>query len=309
MTTQPPAPRQHRGWAARHPLLTALAALVLISILMNVFDAESASEAPGTAAPPAEVDAEPGPDEEAASGDSTEDASKRESRDRRRAKGADKEPARPPVEPDSGRRGRYHRVLEVVDGDTVKVAYRGETSVRVIGIDTPETVHPSEPVECGGPRASELADELLSRKRVRLIFDRSQGRTDAYGRTLAYVETRGLGDFGLAMIERGAAAEYTYGAAYARRGDYRAAERRAHRSNRYLWRVCGGTDTPLAMPEPASAPLRQPLHRGGCGPGYEPCVPPYPPDLDCEDVDGPVRVTGSDPHGLDGDGDGYGCTS
>lgn len=45
----------------------------------------------------------------------------------------------------------------------------------------------------------------------------------------------------------------------------------------------------------------------GCEPGYSPCVPSYPPDLDCADVGGSVTVTGSDPHGLDADGDGVGC--
>jgi hypothetical protein len=44
-----------------------------------------------------------------------------------------------------------------------------------------------------------------------------------------------------------------------------------------------------------------------CEPGYDPCVPPYPPDLDCSDLSGPYAVTGSDPHGLDRDGDGEGC--
>ena len=46
-----------------------------------------------------------------------------------------------------------------------------------------------------------------------------------------------------------------------------------------------------------------------CAAGYSPCVPPPPPDLDCADLDGPIRVTGSDPHNLDGDGDGWGCES
>lgn len=46
---------------------------------------------------------------------------------------------------------------------------------------------------------------------------------------------------------------------------------------------------------------------GGCEAGYDPCVPTYPPDVDCPEVGGPVTVTGSDPHGLDADGDGSGC--
>lgn len=44
-----------------------------------------------------------------------------------------------------------------------------------------------------------------------------------------------------------------------------------------------------------------------CDPGYSPCVPAYPPDVNCPEVDGPVQVTGSDPHGLDRDGDGVAC--
>ena len=68
-------------------------------------------------------------------------------------------------------------------------------------------------------------------------------------------------------------------------------------------------------PEPEAPPLPQPPQETAptpaqaedCAEGYEPCVPPYPPDVDCPDVDGPVSVTGDDPHGLDRDGDGTGC--
>lgn len=113
---------------------------------------------------------------------------------------------------------RLYPVLRVVDGDTVKVGYQGGVSVRIIGIDTPETVHPSVPDECWGPEASNAASRMLTGKKVQLVFDPSQGRTDAYDRTLAYIQVPGLGDFGLAMIKRGHAAEYTYDTAYARQG-------------------------------------------------------------------------------------------
>jgi hypothetical protein len=46
-----------------------------------------------------------------------------------------------------------------------------------------------------------------------------------------------------------------------------------------------------------------------CNPNYTPCVPNSPSDLDCADVGHPVKVVGSDPYNLDGDGDGYGCES
>jgi endonuclease YncB( thermonuclease family) len=200
---------------------------------------------------------------------------------------------------------RRFLVLDVIDGDTVEVAYRGGVSVRVIGIDTPETVDPNEPVECGGPEASATAERLLNGKRVRLVFDPSQGRTDSYGRTLAYLGVPNVGDFGLAMIKRGRAAEYTYDTAYQRQARYLAAETLARQADRGLWGRCGGVDVPLHRP---TTP-HEPRDGGGdCEAGYDPCVPSYPPDVDCDDVDGPIQVIGDDPHGLDGyDDDGIGC--
>jgi micrococcal nuclease len=199
---------------------------------------------------------------------------------------------------------RRYAVVDVVDGDTVEVAHRGGVTVRVIGIDTPETVAPGEPVECGGPAASATAETLLSGRRVRLVFDPTQGRTDTYGRTLAYLRVPNVGDFGLAMIERGRAAEYTYDAAYQRQAIYRAAETRARQAGRGLWGGCGGIDVPLYPPTQPDEPQSV---GGNCQAGYDPCVPPYPPDVDCDDLDGPIRVTGDDPHGLDRNGNGAGC--
>jgi micrococcal nuclease len=77
-------------------------------------------------------------------------------------------------------------VLRVVDGDTIEVALGGETEdVRYIGVDTPETVKPGEPVQCWGPEASELNHRLVEGETVRLVFDREL--RDVYGRLLAYV--------------------------------------------------------------------------------------------------------------------------
>jgi hypothetical protein len=59
-------------------------------------------------------------------------------------------------------------------------------------------------------------------------------------------------------------------------------------------------DAASAEPAPASS-------GGGCDPNYSGCVPAYPPDVNCPDVNGPVQVIGSDPHGLDRDGDGVAC--
>jgi micrococcal nuclease len=77
-------------------------------------------------------------------------------------------------------------VVDVVDGDTIEVRLAGEIEdVRYIGIDTPESVAPGQPVECFGPEASDFNERLVAGRRVRLEFDAE--RRDRYGRLLAYV--------------------------------------------------------------------------------------------------------------------------
>ena len=97
-------------------------------------------------------------------------------------------------------------VERVVDGDTIIV--QGVGRVRLIGVDTPETVHPRRPVECFGKEASAFTKRLLHGQRVRLEYD--QERTDRYGRTLAYVYLSS-GTFANAEIIR-----QGYGHAYTR---------------------------------------------------------------------------------------------
>jgi micrococcal nuclease len=77
-------------------------------------------------------------------------------------------------------------VLRVVDGDTFEAIINGkEETVRLILVDTPETVHPSKPTEPFGPEASQFAKETLEGQDVRLELDVSE--RDQYGRVLAYV--------------------------------------------------------------------------------------------------------------------------
>lgn len=81
-------------------------------------------------------------------------------------------------------------VLSVVDGDTIEVARAGrQEMVRLLGVDTPETVHPERPVECFGPEAAAFTRQRLLGRAVRLSFDRETH--DAYGRLLAYVAVDG----------------------------------------------------------------------------------------------------------------------
>ena len=77
-------------------------------------------------------------------------------------------------------------VSRVVDGDTVYVSSGGRSEdVRLLGIDTPETVDPRRPVGCYGPEASAYTKHLLTGRQVTLVYDRVT--RDVYGRYLAYV--------------------------------------------------------------------------------------------------------------------------
>jgi micrococcal nuclease len=135
-------------------------------------------------------------------------------------------------------------VLRVVDGDTIHVLVQGQDlTVRLIGMNTPETVKPDSPIECFGPEASEFAKQTLSDQVVTLEFDASQGMTDKYGRTLAYVWTQppdgGLRLFNLDSVSGGYAYERQYGPTpYAWESEFRAAQRSAQAAGAGLWDAC-----------------------------------------------------------------------
>jgi micrococcal nuclease len=89
-----------------------------------------------------------------------------------------------------GPAGGIVSVTGVVDGDTIDVTWAGHRErVRLLGVDTPETVDPRRPVGCYGEEASAFTHRRLQGRRVRLTFDRQ--RRDRYGRLLAYVDVDG----------------------------------------------------------------------------------------------------------------------
>lgn len=194
-------------------------------------------------------------------------------------------------------------MTRVVDGDTIKVS-NGET-LRLIGVDTPETVDPRKPVQCFGREASARAHALLDGTQVQLEYDPTQGRLDKYGRTLAYAWMADGRLYNETIIADGYAHEYTYAIPYRYRDAFLAAERAAREAERGLWSptTCAG-DTTQPAGEGNSAPTPS-----GCDASYpDGCIPPSPPDLDCADVPSRrFRVVGADPHRFDSDHDGIGC--
>jgi micrococcal nuclease len=133
------------------------------------------------------------------------------------------------------------RVVRVVDGDTLHVRISGsEVTVRLIGIDTPETHKPDTPVECFGVEATKALGRMIpAGSRVRL--ERDAEARDRYGRLLAYVY-RGTDHafVNLEMAKAGFADAFTYPPNVAHSDEFVAAAADARDAGRGLWSACGG---------------------------------------------------------------------
>jgi micrococcal nuclease len=142
-------------------------------------------------------------------------------------------------------------VVRVVDGDTI-VAHLGSgtETVRLIGIDTPESVAPHRAVECYGHEAStRLASLLPPGTLVRL--SRDVEARDRYDRLLAYVERADDGLFvNLDQVDAGYAASFPFPPNVAHRSHFDDAERRAREASRGLWAACGGNHVAMAPDAP-----------------------------------------------------------
>ena len=146
----------------------------------------------------------------------------------------------------------------VVDGDTIRVrpfSYRTYT-VRLIGIDTPETKRPGTTVECGGPnatssmfgsasptRATQTATGSTTARAARAAASGSrpthQDRRDRYGRLLAYVKSA-QGSLAGKQLRAGWAAVYVFEAPFEQFAAFQAAEAAARDASRGVWGKCAG---------------------------------------------------------------------
>lgn len=155
----------------------------------------------------------------------------------------------------------YHRVSKVVDGDTIDVDIDGKVErLRLIGMDTPETVDPRKVVQCFGREASDKAKEILSDQQVRLEADPTQGERDKYGRLLRYVFLEDGTLYNQFMISEGYAHEYTYQSKpYIYQDAFQQAQRQAREQKRSLWSpdTCNGDTTKAASTEGNKQPANQ----------------------------------------------------
>ena len=129
-------------------------------------------------------------------------------------------------------------VVDVSDGDTITISKDCKpTTVRLIGIDTPETVDPRKPVQCFGKEASEYTKMNLKGKKVQIETDEMQNTYDKYGRLLGYVILEDGTNFNQRLIEEGYAHEYTHKTPYRYQKEFRAAQASAKDSEKGLWAV------------------------------------------------------------------------
>jgi len=129
-----------------------------------------------------------------------------------------------------------YAVSSVIDGDTIQVVIDGKKeTLRLIGIDTPETVDPRKPVQCFGKEASAKAKSLLTGKSVGLEADPTQGERDKYQRLLRYVFLEDGTNFNKLMISEGYAHEYTYNTPYKYQSEFKQAQKEAEASKVGLW--------------------------------------------------------------------------
>jgi micrococcal nuclease len=127
-------------------------------------------------------------------------------------------------------------VVDALDGDTVEVRIGTRTdTVRLLGIDTPETHHPTKPVQCFGPEAAAYTKARLLGRTVRLEDDVEP--RDLYGRRLAYVYVDGR-RFNDELIERGYARLLVIPPNGSHARTMLAAELDAKRAGVGLWGAC-----------------------------------------------------------------------
>ncbi len=138
----------------------------------------------------------------------------------------------------------YYPVTYVVDGDTFKInasqdeATQKIVTIRVLGINTPETVDPRKSVECYGPEASQAGRDVLNGHKVKLTFSPNRELKDKYDRYLAYVYRDDGLFYNEYMLKNGFAKEYTFGTPYSMQSEFRGIEKEARGAKVGLWSAC-----------------------------------------------------------------------
>jgi micrococcal nuclease len=171
---------------------------------------------------------------------------------------------RPRPQPQPRRQARVYRevrITSVLDGDTIRVKLANGvfTTVRLLGIDTPETRDPGTPVECGGVQATDAmwrlafpdprdtdGDGLMDARgdqlgrRATLRTDPTQDVRDQFERLLAYVTTFAGRNLSVEQLSAGWAKVLVFDGTFQQLTRFRDVSRRAKTGARGAWSMCGG---------------------------------------------------------------------
>jgi micrococcal nuclease len=134
-------------------------------------------------------------------------------------------------------------VKRVIDGDTIVVVQGSkQEKVRLLGVDTPESVDPRKKVECFSKEAALYLKDVSLGKEVKLQSDETQQLKDKYGRLLRYVFLEDGRMLNLLLIQDGYAYEYTYDLPYTYQETFKKAQFQAMTEKKGLWSdaTCGG---------------------------------------------------------------------
>ncbi|MDC3417432.1 thermonuclease family protein [Aquibacillus salsiterrae] len=208
-------------------------------------------------------------------------------------------------------------INRVIDGDTVVVSIEGEVkTVRLLLVDTPETVDPSLPVQPFGKEATDFAKEILpTGKKVTIEFDGP--KTDKYNRLLAYLWVGEDIMFNQLLLEEGLARyAYEYDPPYLYQEDLINAQTKARDKEIGIWGIEGYvTEDGFNKEEQDAVPVAA---ESGSTSNYEGPYDPFGPDKNCSDFNTQDEAQAffeaaggpdQDPHNLDGDGNGVVCES
>jgi micrococcal nuclease len=132
-------------------------------------------------------------------------------------------------------------VTHVSDGDTLTVSVSGrQETLRLIGVDTPETVHPTKPVQCWGPEASAHTKGLFP-PGTKVFLARDAEARDKYGRFLAYVyRARDNLFLNMELVRGGWARPYPFEPNTSLSVDFATAANAAQQERLGLWAHCQG---------------------------------------------------------------------
>lgn len=204
-----------------------------------------------------------------------------------------------------------YAVVKVVDGDTLDLNINGKVErVRLIGMNTPETVDPRKPVECFGKEASNRAKGLLTGKSVKIEADPNGDTRDKYDRLLLYIFLSDGTNFAKKMIMEGYAYEYTYDSPYKYQAEFKEAQRYAEQNKLGLWApgACQST-APAPTQTQTVTPTQTPTSGGttyNCSSNTYNCTD-FTTKAEAQNVFNQCGGVNNDVHKLDQDGDGEAC--